>query len=1003
MITNQRGSVLAVVCICTAVIVVIVASLLSLINTQRRLGLRKEVMLQAYEAAESSADYAYSYVINDIGTNTLAGATSIPSTGNKSFTFGSSALDFLGGTTKMPSGHSDRVSNVKLSIPNVRVLPAGEKNRYLIDGKKFPDDPNKNQWIQEQLIPVISSATATHGTQQFTAYLQKSISSREIALFQYAIFFQGQLHLHRGFGLMGGVHANGNLFLNAHDGDKAIYNGTVSSGHHFYRGSTFDQGGTGSDSFGYVAITSEGKADLTTSPAFSPKVTGTNGALKIYVDTINGTPTYADLKNLDSRTATWKDDATTLFNSHLGDKAMEVPLLSPIGTSGYTQDVAASTDKNEFNNAPYALLEPTLPVDNPNHQSSLVNNLQARASLLLIVEYNSSEPIKLHKISNGESIEFSSTTDLTAPDSDLSLYSDPWRMFVVKAYRVDPSWSPALGTDIHEKDSNKKFRYLIPVTLPTKDYHVIGRASPDCTKILSGMTGPFLTNELKFEDFGVAFSSTGGGYDAPNKFTLHSTDGLTVPFPRLLATQRDFINNHPEQSVSVVTGLFDSRLGRGVAPITIDIDALKKVMEAPLSSFSAPLATNPDYLFRTEFDPTAILASGTGSKYQWNGLIYIEFPTSLTLQDKRPLGSIPQPPAANILNNKNGIVSRQFAYSTTAELLHPDRWDSVDNFARRNRTDKIVPMAKELRRYPPKAEAHLNTTILAPQYAIPAVQIINGGKLPHPNPGRAEEGFTIATNAPLYLIGNYNSDGDYTTGTNVAGTSPDSYATADPGWGEIPAAFFCDTFTVLSNGWGARPGGMRSNRENSFYGANRASTRANGSTAAGTIAAPPGRPSRARPQDPANKYSAATPYNAFRYPASGEYVEISACIATGEYPIFEFFNHALENYSALYNVVGTTKANPIIFKGSVVALFHSEIQHIKQAYGRDVNKDIQYYWEQHGASAICAVRYHDFLVGGNFPPGTPMLYVTRPKDFRLLRWSDAEDAAVLTKAGYTAP
>ena len=193
---------------------------------------------------------------------------------------------------------------------------------------------------------------------------------------------------------------------------------------------------------------------------------------------------------------------------------------------------------------------------------------------------------------------------------------------------------------------------------------------------------------------------------------------------------------------------------------------------------------------------------------------------------------------------------------------------------------------------------------------------------------------------------------------------------------------------------------------------------------AGRVGSPPGRPAKSLlatdyppspPNPPQYHYKTKANYtflnsNPTTGSAAGPYVEISACIATGEYPIFEFFTHALESYQPLYNTMSTTKANPIIFKGSMVGMFHSEIQHIKQAYGRSVASNVQTsgdpsgnLWEQHGSYAIAASRFTQYLADGNMPPGTPKAYLTAQKEFSLLSWSNATDAALLTKAGFTHP
>lgn len=70
-----------------------------------------------------------------------------------------------------------------------------------------------------------------------------------------------------------------------------------------------------------------------------------------------------------------------------------------------------------------------------------------------------------------------------------------------------------------------------------------------------------------------------------------------------------------------------------------------------------------------------------------------------------------------------------------------------------------------------------------------SVRIINGkGKVA--TYGTANEGLTIATNAPVYIKGNFNADG--TTST----TSPNSATT--PETGEVPAAIAGDAVTILS-------------------------------------------------------------------------------------------------------------------------------------------------------------------------------------------------------------
>jgi len=77
------------------------------------------------------------------------------------------------------------------------------------------------------------------------------------------------------------------------------------------------------------------------------------------------------------------------------------------------------------------------------------------------------------------------------------------------------------------------------------------------------------------------------------------------------------------------------------------------------------------------------------------------------------------------------------------------------------------------------------------------VQLVNGGLGNLPSiPGKAatEDGFTLATNDPLYIRGNFNANGNIDTGT------PSNNRVADE-TNELMACLAADAITVLSNSW----------------------------------------------------------------------------------------------------------------------------------------------------------------------------------------------------------
>ncbi|TVR48911.1 MAG: hypothetical protein EA425_13430 [Puniceicoccaceae bacterium] len=84
---------------------------------------------------------------------------------------------------------------------------------------------------------------------------------------------------------------------------------------------------------------------------------------------------------------------------------------------------------------------------------------------------------------------------------------------------------------------------------------------------------------------------------------------------------------------------------------------------------------------------------------------------------------------------------------------------------------------------------------IRPSIANHSVKLVNGLDLPNPSYNHAagrNPGFTVATNAPLYVFGHYNSDGNTSTGS---ATSPDNKPSDRA---EVPAAIAADAITILS-------------------------------------------------------------------------------------------------------------------------------------------------------------------------------------------------------------
>jgi len=1071
------------VMLCLLVGSMLTLSVASLINFQRKQAIRQQLKLHSMDAAEAAIDYAYTYITNDANFTGLDQSNYIPpSSGSpKAFTLPASALSFVQNKNPLPSsiGGTDPISFTDVKV-TVMPRPTTATRTYIDPNDHANDeDPNRGQWVYLETITMVAAITANQGGIKQTSYARKDINYAITNLFQHAIFFQGQLHLHRGFKVMGSVHTNGNLILNAHSGDHAVYNGFVAAGKYFYRGSIIDSGGSGANGFALVPELPDGH--LT---AFNIMPTGTgsgtqnttagfvassfNGDIPIYTDTPSpGNFLYRFVDTAtDSRMTNWKDNATNLFKGHLQDYSHNVPIINPIGTASYSM----ATD-GTANNSPYFLIEPLLPASNalrtPAATSQKTNyryNLSANASLVLRVEY-------IARRADGSLIATDPNLDLTYfPDSSYTTglpQSQNPANYIVRAYAKPANKARA-------NDPNDFINDRVPIPFPTD---VIGRANynrpenslvnggsyayaagvdPQSIDVLGTETNittataatswsparvrssdPSLAtskttaaNRVLEEAwhryhiecyYPVATAALAAGYtSSPTAYVFSPLTKRVAVLPGI-GTPRDpwggptkavdpttntLINS---QSYAVPTfipatavqegsfplyGLHDSRLGRGVHLLTLDISRLKQIMEAPLANVAAQFGAEA-YQFRLAFN---------NGNSQWNGIVYVEFPTTTTvLWDNvgetstklhhAPSTSVfvnnPRHPeisdetllgtdavlGVNKITNHSYLDTYLFDYATTAETRYPLRTSDTTMITR---IDQTVPMAKEFRRYPGTVNSQ---TICDPANAIMGLQVINAEQLPRVNTTKFDatagntltSGFTLATNAPLYLIGSWNSDGDYTTGTKITSTDPTAYATTDTGTStsannpEIPSAIFCDMFTVLSPAWATQ-----TNYPNEKSSVQNLTRRQNSFPGWG---------------------GDSDTYRRVTWKNTNERIEVSACIATGDFPIFEFFPHALEDFGASTNGTACTS---LVVKGAMVSMFSSEVQHIKQAYGRDPNKDIQVYWSGHGANNFPSPRLHQFIMDGNFPPGTPQAYVPSQSNFQVLFKGDP----LLNTVGY---
>ncbi|MBI5422443.1 MAG: hypothetical protein HZA32_00045 [Opitutae bacterium] len=240
-----------------------------------------------------------------------------------------------------------------------------------------------------------------------------------------------------------------------------------------------------------------------------------------------------------------------------------------------------------------------------------------------------------------------------------------------------------------------------------------------------------------------------------------------------------------------------------------------------------------------------------------------------------------------------------------------------------------------------------------------SVRLINGSRLPNRreyNTSNAmlPEGVTVATNAPVYIAGNFNSPG-LNAGTRN-GTAVGTETTASigiPKDNEVPAAVIADAINILSNAW--MSGGVPTGDSKS-------------DDAIATSASPPVR--------------------------VASNTEICAAFLTGNVAtagtgnLNENYSGGVENFPRLHESWSASGNRTLRYRGSMVALFNSEV-----ATGRWTNASYGAPTREWG--------FNRMFADGRQPPGTPMLRSFRRLDYRDISESDFNTFLASTTYDFT--
>ncbi len=349
----------------------------------------------------------------------------------------------------------------------------------------------------------------------------------------------------------------------------------------------------------------------------------------------------------------------------------------------------------------------------------------------------------------------------------------------------------------------------------------------------------------------------------------------------------------------VTAGLYDHRQDKEISLISIDIAELRKAVDDNANSSGTDLGATywADSSGDATYDPTK----------DWNGVIYVEFPIE-----------------ANAGSRVDDIVKGDLTNTITTTTPETTwEWEWIWTGYRSGYWTQVP----------------VTTYVTTTTTTNIALQLIDGEKVPAPS-FTADRGFTVATNAPLYVVGNFNANGvAHTNDSSVIETN--HYTNNSGGYiDEPPVALISDALTILSEDWAPTGRNNRKYSAQSHDGNRDAPTFTEVSTAILT---------GLTPTIPEGTVS--TPSNGAR---SG---------GAHNFPRF------LEDWD------GT-----LTLRTSMVALFESEIQ----------TKPMPYNYTHFYHPPVRDWGFNDNFYNGYYPPGTPNI-----RTFRRLKFKDITETEYL--------
>lgn len=367
----QRGSALIISLIFIGVMSVIIGSALTWSVTERRLNQRHALRLEARNAAEAAAEYAFAQVRYRMDNQTSFTANALDPDGPDALADLPSSL--------LNSGHVDPSSVEILGGVIETITNNGSTTHYWVD----PTDPNnqfdpmKGKQIFRRDVQILAKASvSTVNVAPITAYVGETLALREAPLFAHALFYNMDLELAPGadFTIIGPVHTNGDLWVvgQSNNGSTTDFRGTVTVAGGVYWGyKTTPIMGNG----GLEPVTNE---DI----RFSNKA----GAM-INLRASDGT--WRDHKMGASAVTTasldaFRSFASNTYNGYLSTSVHGIENYKPVAFGDYVEDPTPNNGVDNSENTGRAIIERPLASTDAGYNAEIENQKLSRKAGLYI-------------------------------------------------------------------------------------------------------------------------------------------------------------------------------------------------------------------------------------------------------------------------------------------------------------------------------------------------------------------------------------------------------------------------------------------------------------------------------------------------------------------------------------------------------------------------------------------------------------------------------------------